>query len=694
MRQYVGIFLAFTILFAFGPVGAQDEDRQDLRALLARLQSLTDAITEPRQSPHFYKLHQIFPHDNFPMDVHEQTSFIRELEREMIDLDPGLSATAYWRTGERARDRDEGEDEEPDDLPPDPTGTFQTQAYLGLEWRVFRDGWYAGRLAKKRLAMEQQAADLRSRLERKQFFYPHLFNETIYAFTLYNVRELEALITYIDDVMSLTKDLYYLKVTDWEDILSLGQRRAKYVALRETYLAYLTAYQCTYRPIELNIDVRDLPILDLDLAGLHQAYLNDQTHAGLMDLKRASLDQPHDWLADVNLRLFAREEWREIDRGGSFSFGFSAGVPLRLTAKKRARRAEALTDLEALKLEKDKDNAWRELLTVYTEYRYKMADYQGFSQREALILERLRKTRLRQKRRSEDFQITDLLSQALDYRELQFERMELKRLLYLHLLEIYRWSGNIDPVPFLQPVGVDKVQRYTGKRGVYIWSESLIKHEIPFIIAYLQKNELDAVYLSWTQKVPREKIMAMTNALKENGLQVHLLISDNDLLFKPFQTDSLPWDHIDGVHLDIEPQMLENWRDRIEDLQDRHLAVTKTFSKAAKSRGKTVAVAVPTFYPDTWLQELEPLVDELSVMAYGITNRDKMAEKTEALRRIAGRKLRLALSCKDWESRFELEHFIVRVQSLFKGQRIALHDLEDLMNLDMEAEATPRGDHR
>ena len=226
------------------------------------------------------------------------------------------------------------------------------------------------------------------------------------------------------------------------------------------------------------------------------------------------------------------------------------------------------------------------------------------------------------------------------------------------------------------------------QRSVYLWSDTYSQLDKEFLMRYLNNNDINTIMVSpGKHKIGVQEFLSQT--LIENK-PVFLLIGENSYVQKGF-SKSLK-NKIknlnpiyQGIHLDIEPQALEDWSSNKEAYLNTFVQVLKD-SKRVLGLDKKLSVAVPVFFPENVLEEIFTIADEVVVMAYGNTDINYVERKLteELLINQNTNKLTIALRATDFDNRIELEAFIDQVIDKLGVKSFAIQDLSDLIDLDQK----------
>jgi hypothetical protein len=201
-------------------------------------------------------------------------------------------------------------------------------------------------------------------------------------------------------------------------------------------------------------------------------------------------------------------------------------------------------------------------------------------------------------------------------------------------------------------------------------------------------NEFDRLFLSQGQLSNEVVLQAVKNYQRE-GASVYRLVGKNSLAENPDPdgvkelAETIILQGFDGVQFDIEPHTFNDWDSQKDVYLSNIIQVLQTFEQAADGYLK-ISISLPVFYPEDFLSKLEPLVDEVVLMAYERKNLESIVNAIQEEVKILGPKLSLALRTQEFNDRLELEDFLNEVINGTGINNVVVHDLNSLIKLDQK----------
>lgn len=573
----------------------------------------------------------------------------------------------------------------------DERGSFDNTMYVGVEWEILKEGWLQRRHDLEMLKLEEGAnLILEERFSRRDGF-EQLYYRTIYVFNVAKIRKLKQQIDTLSQYIDLAKKLYHYRLVSWEEILKLDQQKAD----TEKMLAVFSEYNKAYQPvptISLPDAEKELPVLEIEVYQIVREAEGDDFYDRAIAADREKYGKPNDPLLNVNLRAFARYYRNDMftsRAGDSTAAGLYVRIPLPFDAGQGEQARTIEQKLSEHNIRKMQIGALYQIQDICYEYGYKLKDFNTFVYKRALIEERLRREDVKRKCNDPSFNPINAMQMLSELNAVEFETLEVKQRLYLKLLELYRLTGpdlmfkNIRMVKETRPPG-----KYRGERSIYIWSHTFNNQDNEFLFKYLKQQEVRGVMLSLGENTIREKLKTFVARLNGEGITVHALLGDNVMLQQ--KNRAKLEDRIEearslgftGVHLDVEPHTLPDWRERKSELLADYVSMLKMVRACTVSKKLALTVSIPVFYPAESLTEIYRLTDRVFVMAYEIRDMAIMKKRVREELEAGKEKVVIAIRTKDFAGRLELEDFAGKIVDRLGIEAIAIHDLQGMLELD------------
>ncbi|WP_246011078.1 copper amine oxidase N-terminal domain-containing protein [Brevibacillus nitrificans] len=197
------------------------------------------------------------------------------------------------------------------------------------------------------------------------------------------------------------------------------------------------------------------------------------------------------------------------------------------------------------------------------------------------------------------------------------------------------------------------------QQGTWIWDAALIQTEPDKILAFASENQVTSLYLQFDKSVPSSSYEQFIRKAKEKQMEVEALAGrpqwalpayqDQIRTFiswvKAFNEGVEPDAQFAGLHFDIEPYLLPEWKTNQQQVTLQWMDNMRLIEREAKASGMKLSVDVPFWLPmvkvpgtsysfSAWLLEK---VDTLVIMDYRNTalGRDGIVANANAILREA-----------------------------------------------------------
>lgn len=570
---------------------------------------------------------------------------------------------------------------------------FRNRASIGLDWRLLGSGLRANKDAVKQIEIENELNELLQQKDAKSSNYVYTFNYIIYLFNKAQIVHLERRKQLIDNFLDLASDLYLVRAMPWERILELKSKRASLESMLKNLNNYNQGFDSAY--VELNFDrslnANYLPVMEIDPSKVFSGVSMDSLQDRTLELEQQRLELNYRKNKDFNLRTYARYNLFDSDDATIRTFG-SVGATFTAPLFKEKRREELQEkELAIIKSEMQEQVTTinNELMNHYYEYEYTLKQYIDFLGKKELAQEKLRRELTKDYLNDPNFTPLNTVTYLDELYAIDYELLDLKQKLYIKLLKIYSLLDVNDVRDISEPIQFSHLfDKMAGNRAVYVWSESLQNYETEFLIKYALNNEFDRLFLSQGQLSNEVVLQAVKNYQRE-GASVYRLVGKNSLAENPDPdgvkelAETIILQGFDGVQFDIEPHTFNDWDSQKDVYLNNIIQVLQTFEQAADGYLK-VSISLPVFYPEDFLSKLEPLVDEVVLMAYERKNLESIVNAIQEEVKILGPKLSLALRTQEFNDRLELEDFLNEVINGTGINNVVVHDLNSLIKLDQK----------
>lgn len=576
----------------------------------------------------------------------------------------------------------------------DERSSFNNLAYLGVEWELLRDGYLQRKREKEELQGDIRLYETLSHRSGRDDTFQRLYYRTIYIFNLAKMRKIRERLNYLDKYIYTARKLYHYKLFPWEEVVKLEQERSTAGNMLKNYLNFEKVFPDSKGPIFPDAE-KELPVLDISIGALIDEAKKDDFYNRVFEAELGRKERIDDPLLDINFRIFARyyvDNLLSSNGQDSLAAGFYFKMPIPFGVK----RYEKLRSLEGkvtdLSLDRKRDGEIYQIQDTYYEYQYKLNDYLKLTYRRGLIEERLRRERVKRSFGDPLYSPVHQMQLLDELYAVEFETLDVKQQLYLKLLELNRLAAGEDILKHVRVIKKEmEVKRYRGERSAYIWSEGFNKIDNDFLAMYIEQQEIADIMISVGERTNVGKLGSFIERIKSKGTKVHALIGSNELL-RQENRDRLAeriinasLNGFDGVHLDIEPHTLPEWKAKSGELLKEYLDMLKAAREITTEKKIALAASIPFFYPENVLKEMVEVVNKAYIMAYEMKDTEVFKRRVKEEVEIFKDKTVLTVRTKDFSTRLELEEFLDNVIKATGISRVAVHDIKGLVELDKKS---------
>ena len=221
-------------------------------------------------------------------------------------------------------------------------------------------------------------------------------------------------------------------------------------------------------------------------------------------------------------------------------------------------------------------------------------------------------------------------------------------------------------------------------RGVYLWSSEANSLPLSALKDFLKAKRVTTIFLSASEKLQPVRATQIRESAHEVGIKVVAMSGNNNWLNTPLEQVRLHLHQMvqdfDGLHLDIEPHTLPAYKSNPLPLLDRFSALIQVASQEAKRAGKELSLSVHPKLPPLVIEKLKANVDQIYIMAYGITDPERMVRVLTPHLSHGSTKLALALRPRDFANEAALEQFITIITQKTEIRCFAFHTLGEYIN--------------
>ncbi|WIV19182.1 hypothetical protein QPK24_23190 [Paenibacillus polygoni] len=192
---------------------------------------------------------------------------------------------------------------------------------------------------------------------------------------------------------------------------------------------------------------------------------------------------------------------------------------------------------------------------------------------------------------------------------------------------------------FIAAVGKWLINKDTTSYSTWLWDTSVIETDMEHTVESILNMNIHSVYLQYSSKVSNDTYRNFISSLQKEGVEVYALdgapdwgITDHESKdqfldwFHNYQADALSHEQFKGIHLDIEPYLLENWDTNQEEIIYQYQTLLLQIGNFAENLNATLGVDIPFWFDEITYdnkygqgylsQWLIQNTDETTIMAY------------------------------------------------------------------------------
>lgn len=192
---------------------------------------------------------------------------------------------------------------------------------------------------------------------------------------------------------------------------------------------------------------------------------------------------------------------------------------------------------------------------------------------------------------------------------------------------------------FIAALGKWLLNKDATSYSTWLWDTSVIETDMERTVESIHNMNIDSVYLQYSSKVSNETYRNFISSLQKEGVDVYALdgapdwgITDHESKdqfldwFHNYQADAPLHEQFKGIHLDIEPYLLENWEANQEEIIYQFQTLLLQLKNFAENRNTSLGVDIPFWFDEIPFdnkygqgylsQWLIQNTDETTIMAY------------------------------------------------------------------------------
>ena len=616
--------------------------------------------------------------ENSPNNNHRRLQLrLNQLQQNITKKDVGLSAIVNYQENLKSPIVD-----------PEEIVVFKRRAIVGIDWDILNNGLYANRIKNKVLKLNYASLVKKQEQDNLYIFQNKQTSQIISYFNNKKIEILDArkklntkqtlIIEKLWGIKHITKDNYLKAIQNTTDI------NAQY----NLYQNYNNA-----NPLKKSSFDFELPILEVNINQLLQKANITSFDSTFTDASQISKYQAS-YIKDVSLKAYTRYNYYDIYNSNQpnrsfISVGMNLSLPL--TFNQKDKKEYYLTQhLLANTIQTvDSVDFQTLILNTYYEYQYKLKQFKNLYHKRLVFEELLRTERVKQQLGDMEFNPNTALFILDDYWSNAIELIDIKQDLYKILLSIKTKLPAVNISDYTTPLNLSNLNIASSNppfKAVYIWSDAFKNHSQTVIKEYCKVNEFSPLLVSYSTS---KNYLAQLNTFINGNYtsQIHLLIGSNKLLqtgikgYLDTLKNNINLTHIKGLHIDIEPHTLTDFKENKAQQLKNYIQVLKQAKVFADNNRLELSVSIPLNYPEEVLLELNTICNQVYLMAYENVDVDFIIRKTTEEKAIFKSKCVIVLRTKDFENRTNMDQAYKKLGF----DKTAYHDLDDLIKFDNQS---------
>lgn len=569
------------------------------------------------------------------------------------------------------------------DFADDPADEGFPGAYVGLSWEVLQSGLFENRKLTDLYRIRSEAAMLESQVEelREANRCRALAGSLAFAPLARTLLDQKA------EAVGLLTDAYreaYLSgFGDLESVLAAEQEAAR----TESEIASLDAL----RRLELDslATVRAFPpAVDLDIQALLARHGATGPQYDLVQLREQEIRLQRRVDSRTRLRLYMRYGVRPRDNGPDAN-GFVGGVVFRMPLF-QGNNAGVEAEIEAARRRTgfDTDGRREAMLSAHARFRDRLSTSIRRHYAYLESYERVRRSVARWRVEPEGADLAEALDRLVALHNAALDRSLALRDLYGAASEVFVAAQQPFDVSLLRPMDLPDTgyRARSGGRSLYVWSSAFNQYANEYLIELARAKGFSRLAVSAGRAAQADKLARFRDAADDAGIRVELTLSTNAWL-TPEGRDAVG-ERISGldtegvdVHLDVEPQMLDSFRENPDSLLEAWLDVVAR-AREALDPSSALTVSVPVWWPTEIYARAAESADLLYLMAYEEPDATVVARRVQPIAdTVPADRLVLALRAQDFETEWDMDLVFAHVAASTGIRAGAVHDLSRFMTL-------------
>lgn len=577
---------------------------------------------------------------------------------------------------------------------------FRSKMATGIQWDLLSGGLMENEHKARVVENQKQIELLGIQQERANSVTFEQRNALIYYFNKFKLDALRQKQSILDEEIAIVEKLVENKTLLLPILLDAYKSKIEVTGLIQTYQSFNESMR-PYVDTTLFTYPELLPLFDINPKALRTLCNHNDASQRQIILAEEAEQMQYNWMNDVKLNGNLRYNYFDMvglqSNRGYISMGVQAEIPLKIFHADYKAGKNIQLQKEKWRIDQEQEAIWSEVSNLFYEFRYKLKQYAIKEAQRKLTLEQLSVYQQQAQHSSEYFLPLTALQSLVEYWDIAIEQMDLHQQLYLKLGDIRKYIPQENVIRFTKPwdinaaaVSFDEENNIViPQQNLFIWSKSWMGRKPTDIATQAFQWGIDQVYLSpSSDRIERINFNELIQSLQQKDIASHLLVGKNkwlngditahlDSLYQLYGKSA-----ISGLHLDIEPHTIEGYKDSSVYYQNLYIARLKEAKTFCDLHGWTLGISIPLFYPESFLQLMQPLVDEVVLMAYETSGPESIQRRISEEVAIFGNKINIALRCKDYSNKVDMQKDFDAIRVWHSSQKTSIHDYETYLLLN------------
>lgn len=567
---------------------------------------------------------------------------------------------------------------------------YRSRFITDVGWDILRSGYVHNRLKAQIAENECKIAAIEDKELKKNASFAILWNYIIYQFNLQKIQVLNDRMKLAQNKIDAIKKLYFLNKVDETELLRHFESIAEIRSMFNVYKEYNDQLKLEYQFAD--DDMFNLPLIDIKYNTIKDR-LDGQQQDSIVYLLKENIDLNNKFIKDISLRTSVRYSYYDLVTNNPstrdfISLGISLGIPINFNRKTKQDWINLQKESVEYIPESERVIIQKSILNNYYEFRYKLKQYTSMHYKRLLYQELLRKENARYSVDYLSFNPVSSLRILDDLMKIDIEMLDLKQQMYLKLITIHSEIpyNQIEDLYTVQLLDDEFEKIYSSKRSIYIWDTIFEDFKLPFLLSYIEKEDFEGVIISYNQKQKNNKIKNdFIDTLFSKGVRVEIMTGKNSLLNtnpKPYFdsiTQSLDFNKISAIHLDVEPHTFDDWSENKTKYLNQYIDLLDATLLFCNENNIGLSASIPLHYPTEYIEKIYQRCNMVYFMAYENIKTDYIVRKVKDY---DPAKTVIALRTEDFNNLLEIETKIIDIQEEYKPRQFVIHDLRRVIEFE------------